>query len=105
MRANPMQERVPSDAAPAQNDAGKEASASPRVQVFRFGVYELSTTSNELRKQGQLVRLTRIPFKLLLLLLESAPNWVSRKEIIDRVWGIDNEVSEASVTGAISTIR
>jgi eukaryotic-like serine/threonine-protein kinase len=55
--------------------------------LFRFQDFELDQVAYELRRCGQSVRLERIPFELLSLLLERHGQLVTRNEIIERVWG------------------
>jgi DNA-binding winged helix-turn-helix (wHTH) protein/tetratricopeptide (TPR) repeat protein len=55
--------------------------------LFRFQEFELDQVAYELRRGGQSVRLERIPFELLSLLLERHGQLVTRDEIIERVWG------------------
>ena len=55
--------------------------------LFRFQEFELDQIAYELRRGGQSVRLERIPFELLSLLLERHGQLVTRDEIIERVWG------------------
>ena len=57
---------------------------SPREKsvdrVFRFGVFDLSRRSGELRKQGIKIRLQDQPFCVLVKLLESPGDLVAREE-------------------------
>ena len=57
------------------------------ADLFRFKEFELDLTAYELRRGGQCVRLERIPFGLLTLLVERSGQLVTREEIIERVWG------------------
>jgi len=57
------------------------------ADLFRFKEYELDLAAYELRRAGQCVRLERIPFGLLTLLVERSGQLVTREEIIERVWG------------------
>jgi DNA-binding winged helix-turn-helix (wHTH) protein/Flp pilus assembly protein TadD len=55
--------------------------------LFRFGEFELDQKAYELRRNGQGVRLERIPFELLNLLVERCGQLVTREEMIGHVWG------------------
>ncbi len=60
---------------------------SPRpASVVRFGTYELSLQSGEVRKAGVRIRVQQQPLKLLELLLERPGEVVTREELRSRVW-------------------
>jgi DNA-binding winged helix-turn-helix (wHTH) protein len=56
-------------------------------EIFRFDGFELDRTAFELRRGGHVVRLERIPLELLFLLVERRGQLVTRREILDRIWG------------------
>ncbi len=56
------------------------------VKVFRFGSFEASVHSGELRCEGMRIHLQGQPFLVLVLLLERAGELVTREELRDRVW-------------------
>jgi TolB-like protein/DNA-binding winged helix-turn-helix (wHTH) protein/Flp pilus assembly protein TadD len=65
----------------------KSAMESPRpASVIRFGTYELSLQSGEVRKAGVRIRVQQQPMKLLELLLERPGEVVTREELRSRVW-------------------
>jgi TolB-like protein/DNA-binding winged helix-turn-helix (wHTH) protein/Tfp pilus assembly protein PilF len=60
---------------------------SPRpASVVRFGTYEVSLKSGEVRKAGVRIRVQQQPMKLLELLLERPGEVVTREELRGRVW-------------------
>jgi TolB-like protein/DNA-binding winged helix-turn-helix (wHTH) protein/Flp pilus assembly protein TadD len=61
-----------------------------QVSVVRFGTYELSLQSGELRKAGVRVRVQQQPLKLLEVLLERPGEVVTREELRSRVWPGEN---------------
>ena len=72
----------------------------------KFGEFELDCARYELRRNGQPVKLERIPMDLLILLIEKDGNVVSRQEIIERLWGKDVFVdTEHGINTAIRKIR
>ena len=76
-------------------------------QPIRFGEgYELDVRPRRLRRGSQLLKLERIPFEILLLLLEHRDEIVTRDQIIARVWGqgvfLD---TDNSIRGAIRKLR
>ncbi len=64
---------------------------SPRpASVVRFGTYEVSLHSGEVRKAGVRIRVQQQPMKLLELLLERPGEVVTREELRSRVWPDEN---------------
>jgi DNA-binding winged helix-turn-helix (wHTH) protein len=60
---------------------------SPRpASVVRFGTFEVSIRSGEVRKAGMRIRVQQQPMKLLELLLERPGEVVTREELRGRVW-------------------
>jgi TolB-like protein/DNA-binding winged helix-turn-helix (wHTH) protein/Flp pilus assembly protein TadD len=79
--------------------------SNPR-QIFRFRDFELDVAAYELRRQGRPVKLGRQPMDLLILLVGSRRQLVSRSDIVERLWGKDVFVDvETGVNTAISKIR
>ena len=54
--------------------------------VVRFGTYEVSLQSGEVRKSGLRIRVQQQPLKLLEILLERPGEVVTREELCTRVW-------------------
>ncbi len=59
-------------------------------QTFRFGQFEFSVRSGELRKNGEVQRLQNQPLRVLLVLLEYSGEVVTRDEIRERAWPEDS---------------
>jgi TolB-like protein/DNA-binding winged helix-turn-helix (wHTH) protein/Flp pilus assembly protein TadD len=84
------------------------ASETARVeQPIRFGDgYELDLRPRRLRRGRHVLKLERIPFEILLLLLEQRDEIVTRDQIVSRVWGqgvfLD---TDNSIRGAIRKLR
>jgi DNA-binding winged helix-turn-helix (wHTH) protein len=57
-----------------------------RSSVVRFGTYEVSLQSGEVRKSGLRIRVQQQPMKLLEILLERPGEVVTREELRARVW-------------------
>ena len=76
------------------------------TEILRFDNFELDRGAYELRYAGQVVHLERIPLDLLLLLLDRRGQLVTRKEIVQRIWGkglfID---SDNSINSAVRKLR
>ncbi|HWZ75544.1 MAG TPA: tetratricopeptide repeat protein [Candidatus Sulfotelmatobacter sp.] len=58
----------------------------PPNSVVRFGTYEVSLQSGEVRKAGLRIRVQQQPMKLLQILLEHPRKVVTREELRSRVW-------------------
>src|SRR5580698_8722458 len=57
-------------------------------QPIRFGQgYEVDLRPRRLRRGNHVLKLERIPFEILLLLLEHRDEIVTRDQIVSRVWG------------------
>ncbi len=76
------------------------------VETYHFAGFELDRGACELRRNGRNVRLERIPFELLSLLVDQRDRVVSRDEIVERIWGKDVFLeAEHSVNTAIRKVR
>src|SRR6202166_2885994 len=58
----------------------------PHNSVMRFGTYQVSLQSGELRKAGLRIRVQQQPMKLLEILLEHPGEVVSREQLRNRMW-------------------
>src|SRR5580698_7261485 len=58
----------------------------PPSSIVRFGTYEVSLQSGEVRKAGLRIRVQHQPMKLLEMLLEHPGEVVTREELRSRVW-------------------
>lgn len=78
----------------------------PPPPVFRFGAFVLDVAAYELRQDDRPVRIERQPMDLLILLVERPRQLVTRREIVDRLWGPDVFVDvEAGIHTAIRKVR
>jgi DNA-binding winged helix-turn-helix (wHTH) protein len=81
-------------------------SASLMPRVLRFGVFEVDLRTQELRKQGNLIRLHGQPFQILSTLLERPGEIVMREELRQKLWAADTYVDfDNSVNAAINRLR
>lgn len=95
-----------------QRDRGREERATcaqyrlAHAVIYRFGVFEFETPSNELRKAGRPVALEPQPSRALALLLSRPDQLVSRDELKELVWGPDTHVDfDRGLAYCISQIR
>jgi DNA-binding winged helix-turn-helix (wHTH) protein/Tol biopolymer transport system component len=73
---------------------------------YRFGVFEVDLRSGELRKHGLKIKFQDQPFKVLTMLLERAPDVVSREELRKKLWSEDTFVDfDHSLSIAINKVR
>jgi class 3 adenylate cyclase/tetratricopeptide (TPR) repeat protein len=72
----------------------------------QFAEFELDRAAYQLRREGRIVRLERIPLDLLLFLVERRGQLVTREEIRNRIWGPNVVVdTENSINTAIGKLR
>src|SRR5580765_4190429 len=75
-------------------------------ETLRFRDFELDVAAYELRRKGRPVKLGRQPMDLLILLVESRGQLLSRSDIVERLWGKDVFVDvETGVNTVISKVR
>jgi TolB-like protein/DNA-binding winged helix-turn-helix (wHTH) protein/Tfp pilus assembly protein PilF len=76
------------------------------ASLHKFGDFELDRARFELRRNGELLKLERIPMELLQLLLDKNGEVVTRQEIVERLWGKDVFVdTEHGINTAVRKIR
>lgn len=80
--------------------------ANTAARLFRFGVFEANAETGELRKHGVRIKLRAQPFAILLMLLERAPELVTRDEVRQKLWGDGTFVDfDHGLNTAINKIR
>ncbi|MGL5360147.1 MAG: response regulator transcription factor [Shewanella sp.] len=69
----------------------------PRLDVgmLRFGEISLHLPTQEVRRAGRAIKLSKIQRTILTLLLKQAPAVVSKEQVIDAVWGDDAPSSDS----------
>jgi DNA-binding winged helix-turn-helix (wHTH) protein/tetratricopeptide (TPR) repeat protein len=70
----------------------------------RFGEFVLDREAGRLEGPAGEVRLRPQAYRMLEVLIESAPRILSQEELLDRVWGVEH-LSPASVKQAVSEVR
>jgi DNA-binding response OmpR family regulator len=73
--------------------------------VFRFGDAELDLTRGELRRNGRVVDLSALEFKLLVAFAQRAGRLLSRSQLLDAVWGADTHVTDRVVDNQVTNLR
>ena len=75
-------------------------------QLWRFGIFEVDTRRSELRREGIPVKLREQSFRVLVLLLESAGDIVTREELRKGLWASDTWVDfDHSLNTAVMKLR
>src|ERR1700722_7674356 len=77
----------------------------PAATLLRFGAFEADVQTGELRKQGKRVRLQDQPFQLLVMLLETPGQVVTRDELRNKLWSQTTVDFCHCLNKAISKIR
>ena len=73
---------------------------------FRFGNFELDSTSNELRKNGLRIRIEDQPSRILSMPISRPGDVVTREELKDALWADDTHVDfDRSLTRAVNKVR
>jgi DNA-binding response OmpR family regulator len=78
---------------------------SGRVGVTRFGDCELDWDRGELRRAGKVVPATPLEFKLLGFFTRRAGRVLTRRILIDEVWGKEIAITERVVDNQIANLR
>src|SRR6266403_4118940 len=75
-------------------------------ETIRFGEFELAPASYDLPRRQQPVKIEKIPMELLIFLASRQGRLVTRKEIVEQIWGADVFLdTEHAVNTAIRKIR
>src|SRR5580658_1884160 len=77
----------------------------PAGTVLRFGVFEADVRACELKKAGRRIELQEQPFRLLVLLLETPGQVVTREELHSKLWPQTTVDFDHGLNKAISKIR
>jgi DNA-binding response OmpR family regulator len=75
------------------------------VEVTRFGACELDHARAELRVNGKAVQTTPLELKLLSLFTKRAGRVLTRRVLIDEVWGAETAITERVVDNQIANLR
>jgi len=78
---------------------------SGRAGVTRFGDCELDWDRAELRRAGKVVSTTPLEFKLLGLFTRCAGRVLTRRVLIDEIWGKEIAITERVVDNQIANLR
>ncbi len=65
------------------------------LSLLNYADIEINIESQAVSRQGEAIKLTLIQFKILTLLIKSAPNLVSKQQVIQHIWGEESPSSDA----------
>jgi len=86
---------------------GPTGAAAPGPTIYKFGDVEVRFEPRETLKSGQQVALSFKEFELLKYLIEHKGRTVSREELLEEIWGVDEElgVTTRTVDTHVSNLR
>ena len=73
--------------------------------VYRFGDAELDIARCELRRDGKVVELSALEFKLLVAFVQGAGRLLTRQQLLDEVWGQGTHVTDRVVDNQVTNLR
>lgn len=65
------------------------------IGILRFADIQINNQTDEVRRNDQVIKLSRIQLKILKLLIRQAPNIVTRQQIMETIWGDKSPCSDA----------
>ena len=86
---------------------GPMNTGTPATTVYKFGDVEVRFEPREVYKAGEQVALSYKEFELLKYLIEHVNRTVSREELLEEIWGVDEElgVTTRTVDTHVSNLR
>lgn len=76
-----------------------------QLDVVSFGEFTFNRTSHQLFRNSEEILLSQREYQLLDLLVQNTGNVLSREIILDRVWGVGNDVSYKNVDVTVKMLR
>ncbi|MGD6738214.1 response regulator transcription factor [Photobacterium leiognathi subsp. mandapamensis] len=65
------------------------------IGILSFADIQINNQTDEVRRDDQVIKLSRIQLKILKLLIRQAPNIVTRQQIMETIWGDESPCSDA----------
>lgn len=73
--------------------------------LFTFGEVEVDFNRHELRYSGKEIAITHMEFKLLETFIQNRGRVLSRSQLLDQVWGLNNFVTDRAVDTHVANLR
>jgi DNA-binding response OmpR family regulator len=89
----------------ARTDSLLRRSRKDESTKYTFGDFQLDIEFRKLRKKDREIELTPKEFELLTFFLKRLNRALTRDQILDAVWGLDNFVTPRSVDRCINSLR
>ncbi len=89
----------------ARIKAALRRGAAELPEVYRFGDVELEFTRHEMRRSGRLVEVTPLEFKLLATFVRRRGRVLTRRQLLDDVWGREMFFTDRVVDNQVTNVR
>lgn len=73
--------------------------------ILTVGPFVIDRATSTVNRQGTVLSLSRREYQLFLILLENNRRIVSRETLLDRIWGLDGDVTPNNVDAHIRLLR
>ncbi|MGP1366695.1 MAG: response regulator transcription factor [Schwartzia sp. (in: firmicutes)] len=84
---------------------GRRSSQKIQQDVVQVGEFTLNRTAKVLKKQDKVIQLSPREFQIFDLLAQNLGIVVPREIILDRIWGLESEVSSNNIDSYVKLIR
>lgn len=84
---------------------GRRSSQKIQQDVVQVGEFTLNRTAKVLKKQDRVIQLSPREFQIFDLLAQNLGIVVPREIILDRIWGLESEVSSNNIDSYVKLIR
>ena len=84
---------------------GRRSSQKIKRDVMELGEFTLDRTSKVLKKNDQIIQLSPREFQIFDLLVQNIGIVVPRDIILDRIWGIESDVSSNNIDSYVKLLR
>lgn len=84
---------------------GRRSSQKIQRDVMELGEFALDRTSKVLKKNDQIIQLSPREFQIFDLLVQNIGIVVPRDIILDRIWGIESDVSSNNIDSYVKLLR
>lgn len=84
---------------------GRRSSQKIKQDIVSLGEFELNRTAKVLKKQDKVIQLSPREFQIFDLLAQNLGIVVPREIILDRIWGLESEVSSNNIDSYVKLIR